>query len=882
MEVRILGDSIVLVQPSGYANWDDMKNAVDFTIRAIEESIPDNKSYIHIADYTLVSGVSYSGRKHFIDSVKKRQRLLALIFCGLSPFMSLSVKLGKRLHIFRFKVFITPNYEEAAKLAVSLLKSHQSTEEANEIQLQSVQDSEENKPVKIHSLKIITGPEWQLQLDGFSTVFEVIDDKILHSVSTGLLQERHVDNLTKLRKKVKEEKGTPVEFDYIVACVKELKGGSRKARRRYINALKDWHMVEPFRIYIFYGANRFMRAASNLARPFLPFKVRVAQDLNEALQIIEEDQKQDHHIPYARQIEAGKEELSTGHPIQFYVDEILHYLGSINWDLNGLNVEPHIDGSHPFYQVFEAIRLIKGELDDLLNEQKQAEKALREGEEKYRTTLEANPDPMVVYDMEGKVVYFNPAFTRVFGWRLEECIGKKMDMFVPEKNWPETRMMIDKILTGESFSGVETERKTKDGHVIQVSISAAIYHDREGKPAGNVINLRDISVQKRLESQLVQAKKMEAIGTLAGGVAHDLNNVLSGIVSFPDLLLMQISEDSPLRKPIRTIQESGQKAAAIVQDLLTLARRGVATAEVINLNKVISTYLRSPEFETLKSFYPEIEVESQIETGLLNILGSPVHLAKTLMNLVSNAAEAMPGGGKITISTENRYIDGPINGYDEVKEGDYVVLIVSDTGVGISSEERERIFEPFYTKKVMGKSGTGLGMAVVWGTVKDHNGYIDIKSAEGKGTTFSLYFPVTRKELARDDDLLSIDEYKGKGEKILVIDDVESQREIASMILSQLEYSPIAVSSGEEAVEYVKNNKIDLLLLDMIMDPGMDGLDTYRKILEIRPNQKAIIASGFSETERVKEVQRLGAGQYLKKPYTLEKIGIAVRNELDK
>jgi CheY-like chemotaxis protein len=353
-------------------------------------------------------------------------------------------------------------------------------------------------------------------------------------------------------------------------------------------------------------------------------------------------------------------------------------------------------------------------------------------------------------------------------------------------------------------------------------------------------------------------------------------------VSYPDLLLMQIPEESSLRKPIRTIQESGQKAAAIVQDLLTLGRRGVATTEVVNLNTVISVYLRSPEFKTLKSFHSEIEIENRLETGLLNILGSPVHLSKTLMNLVSNAAEAMPGGGKIMISTENQYIDRPISGYDDVKEGNYAVLKVSDSGVGISSEEGERIFEPFYTKKVMGRSGTGLGMAVVWGTVKDHKGYIDIESTKGKGTTFTLYFPVTRNKLARDNDFFSIDEYKGMGEKILVIDDVESQREIASMILSQLEYSPSAVSSGEEAVEYVKNNRVDLILLDMIMDPGMDGLDTYRKILEIHPGQKAIIASGFSETERVKEAQRLGAGQYVKKPYTLEKIGMAVRAELDR
>jgi CheY-like chemotaxis protein len=207
----------------------------------------------------------------------------------------------------------------------------------------------------------------------------------------------------------------------------------------------------------------------------------------------------------------------------------------------------------------------------------------------------------------------------------------------------------------------------------------------------------------------------------------------------------------------------------------------------------------------------------------------------------------------------------------------------------------EKIFEPFYTKKKMGRSGTGLGMAVVWGTVKDHNGYIDVQSTEekarpprlsardgGQGTTFTLYFPITRKKLPEDKSHLAIESYSGNGESILVIDDVEEQRKIASGMLKELGYSVVSVSSGEEAVEYLKTNKVHLLVLDMIMDPGMDGLDTYKKILEMHPGQKAIIASGFSETDRVKEVQSLGAGAYIRKPLLLEKIGLTVKEELEK
>jgi two-component system cell cycle sensor histidine kinase/response regulator CckA len=242
----------------------------------------------------------------------------------------------------------------------------------------------------------------------------------------------------------------------------------------------------------------------------------------------------------------------------------------------------------------------------------------------------------------------------------------------------------------------------------------------------------------------------------------------------------------------------------------------------------------------------------------------------------------MPYGGKILIHTKNRYIDRPITGYDDVEEGDYAVLSVSDNGLGISPDSLPRIFEPFYTKKVMGRSGTGLGLAVVWGTVKDHKGYIDVQSAEGKGSKLTLYFPVTREGSTTNKTHSQIGDYMGKEESILVVDDVKGQRDIASNILKKLGYCVTSVSNGEEAIAYMKENSADLLVLDMIMEPGIDGLETYKRILELHPGQKAIIASGFSETERVKEAQKLGAGEYIKKPYTIEKIGLAVRSELMK
>ena len=500
----------------------------------------------------------------------------------------------------------------------------------------------------------------------------------------------------------------------------------------------------------------------------------------------------------------------------------------------------------------------------------------------------------------GQIVYANPAAVAILGMPQEQLLAACPPALFDESE----RSKIESVMRSGSNDSATINLKIPmqleekilsvrnlpfqgDPDTIILLISDISERVRTEKALQNYQNHLEALVQertadlKRATKKLQQAEKMEAIGLLAGGVAHDLNNILAGLVSYPELLLLKIPEGSPLRNIVLTIHESGKKAAAVVQDLLTMARRGVIIDEVLNLNTMISEYLKSAECEKLQSFHPNVHIESNFQEDLLNIVGSAVHLSKCLMNLVSNAAEAMPEGGKIIISTQNRYVDKPINAYERIEKGDYVVFTVSDTGVGISPEEIKKIFDPFYTKKVMGRSGTGLGMSVVWATLKDCKGCIDVQSIVGKGTTFILYFPATRRELIKTRSAVPVEEYKGNGESILIVDDVQEQLDMANMILTTLGYFASTVSSGEAAVEYIKNNAVDLVVLDMSMGPGIDGLETYRRILELRPHQKAIIFSGYSGTKNISECLELGAGQYLKKPYTLEKIGIAIRNELD-
>ena len=538
---------------------------------------------------------------------------------------------------------------------------------------------------------------------------------------------------------------------------------------------------------------------------------------------------------------------------------------------------------------YTAIAKKNEELIREITERKRTEESLRQSEEKYRELV--NHAPTGIYEVDipkARFISVNDVMCDYTGYTREDFLElKPLDLF-SQKSQKQFIEIQQKIMAGEEvFEIAEYQLQCKYDSKLWVILNAKVAHD-QGRPKKITFVVHDITKLKRaeeekkkLEQQLHKAQKMEAIGTLAGGVAHDLNNILTGMLSYPDLLLMDLPQDSPLRKPIETIQESGKKAAAIVDDLLTMARRGVTVSEIVNLNDIISNYLVSPEFEKLKSFHPLVDFAATVDSELMNIRGSSVHLLKTIMNLVSNAAEAMPEGGLLTISTKNQYIDQPIRGYADVQKGDYVLLKVSDTGIGISNEDLPRLFEPFFTKKVMGRSGTGLGMAVVWGTVKDHKGYIDVESLEGNGTTISLWFPITNRKVVECKHNYPVERYMGNGESILVIDDLKNQREIASAILSQLNYSVETVACGEAAVEYIKNNAADLLVLDMIMEPGIDGLETYKEILKVNPEQKAVITSGFSETDRVKEAQRLGAVQYIKKPYTIESIGMAIKSAFD-
>ncbi len=538
---------------------------------------------------------------------------------------------------------------------------------------------------------------------------------------------------------------------------------------------------------------------------------------------------------------------------------------------------------------------IKKRLEVEIEERKQAEKAVRESEQKYRLLADNVNDMIWMMDIQQqRLTYVSPSVKKIRGYSPEEVMGQSLEEIMTPESYKRAIKFLSEELAADNERAtdrsvtMEVEQYRKDGTTIWTEIMASFVRDERKNPVAVLGVARDITERREAEAalrekeeKLARSKKMESLGLMAGTIAHDLNNILSGIVSYPELLLMDLPLDSPLRRPVEIIKGSGQRAADVVADLLTVAR-GVATGkEVVNLNRIVKEYMDSAEQKRIEAINQFVSFETDLDPELLNIKCSVSHIKKSLMNLVINASEAIEDRGTVAVSTRNLYLDEPLKGYEDVRIGEYILLTVSDNGIGISPKHIERIFEPFYTNKTMGRNGTGLGLTVVWNTVQDHDGYINVKAREA-GTAFEIYLPATREEAdaGKGQDLPA--NYQGHGERILVVDDEENQKIIACELLTKLGYSPEAVSSGEEAVEYLKKNPVDLVLLDMIMPKGINGLETYKRIIEIHPGQRAIIASGFAETRDVKAAQELGAGKYMKKPYTLDKLGVVISQELER
>ncbi len=533
-----------------------------------------------------------------------------------------------------------------------------------------------------------------------------------------------------------------------------------------------------------------------------------------------------------------------------------------------------------------------------VTERKLMEKALRESEEQYknlygesqrtgrlyRTLLDASPDPIAVYDIDGIPVYLNPAFTRLFGWTLEELAGKRID-FVPPECWPETEMHIDKVLRGEDFANFETRRYTREGEIIDVSLSGATFFDTDGNASGSVIQLRDITDRKkaeeqraRLEEQLRQSQKMEAIGLLAGGIAHDFNNLLTAMLGYANLLMKQLPQGSPQLEKVMQISGAAERAALLTQQLLAFSRKQVLDVRVLDLSSVITNM----EGMLRRLIGERIDLTFTFAQPLGRITADAGQIEQIVMNLVVNARDAMPDGGKLTIEICNVELDEAYTRIrTEVKPGPYVMLAVTDTGQGMNAGIRDRVFDPFFTTKPKGV-GTGLGLSTVYGIVKQHEGHISVYSEPGRGSSFKVYFP--REEGAPEipGRNVSTPEKLEGAETVLVVEDEEVVRELVCDVLVMLGYTTLKAANAEDALQTSDGHDgpIHLLLTDVVL-PQMDGRRLFDRLSEKRPHLRVLYVSGYTEDAIVHHGVLDRGVHFLQKPFNLDKLAGKVREILD-
>jgi len=514
-----------------------------------------------------------------------------------------------------------------------------------------------------------------------------------------------------------------------------------------------------------------------------------------------------------------------------------------------------------------------------ITEQKKAQEALQRSELKYRELVQNANSIILRMDSQGNVTFFNEFAQQFFGYTEDEILGKNVVGSIVPKTDSELRnlaaMIRDIGLNPEEYANNENENMRKDGERIWVAWTNKAIYDKDGNIVEILCVGNDVTERKLLERQLLQALKMESIGTLAGGVAHDFNNLLMGILGNASLMLMNTDPADPNRNRLKSIEKQVENGSKLTSQLLGYARKGKYELKHINLNQLVKD-----TSELFSRTRKDISIYLELSPDLFVAEADKGQIEQVLWNLYVNAADAMPGGGDFilkTFNTDHKNMKGRLY---VPKPGRYVVLAVTDTGVGMDKKIQQRIFDPFFSTKDMGR-GTGLGLASAYGIIKGHDGYIDVESRKGEGATFSIYLPASEKKIAK---AAKITEKLLKGtETVLLVDDEEIILDVGRDLLKAMGCRVIAARDGREAVEMYQKNQddIDIVILDMIM-PNISGGDTYDRMKEIKPHIKVLLSSGYSIDGQATDILNRGCNGFIQKPFTINKLSAAIRQILDK
>jgi PAS domain S-box-containing protein len=515
------------------------------------------------------------------------------------------------------------------------------------------------------------------------------------------------------------------------------------------------------------------------------------------------------------------------------------------------------------------------ELRNEIIQRGEAEDALQKSEEKYRTLFEGSKDAVFISTPLGRFVDINPAGVVLFGYSSKEEILKSdiKDLYADLADREKFQTSIGANGFVKDF---ELILKRRDGQKITVLETTTAFFNEEGNIVQYRGMMRDVTKQRQLEKQLLQSQKMESLGTLAGGIAHDFNNVLAAIMAGADAIARRMNGDEKVKEYASIVKQASQRGSGLAKQLLAFARLGTYSMNPLSLNGVIRETVEILE----RTFAKSVEIQTRLPGNLPLIDGDSVQLQQVFMNLFVNARDAMPQKGRLTIETRatESYDEFP-NRQNGLHPGEYVKIEIIDTGVGMDEETQKHIFEPFFTTKDRGQ-GTGLGLAMVYGIVQGHKGFINVESTVGVGTTFRIFFPVSRSQTEIRQETAET-QVTGGSETILVVDDEEMIRSLSHDLLTDLGYQVVEAESGESALEIYRkmHRKIDLVVLDMAM-PRLDGEDTYRYLRKINPSVKVIISSGLLDPAHRRRMEKNGISGFLQKPYELDEFAQAIRNAL--
>jgi len=528
--------------------------------------------------------------------------------------------------------------------------------------------------------------------------------------------------------------------------------------------------------------------------------------------------------------------------------------------------------------LFDADGTPRGSISSFLDitQRQEAEDRLREANQTLRALIEALPLAIIAMDFEGRVKSWNFAAQRMFGWTEQEVLGEVFPA-VPENDQEFFRANLKRAQRGETLSGIERQRRRKDGRLIDVALWNTVQRDASGNPAGVISVIADITDRRHLEEQLRHSQKMEAVGRLAGGVAHDFNNLLTVVTGFSQLLLDGMPDDDPRRPPLEEILKAGNRAASLTNQLLAFSRKQMIRPAIINLNRVVT----DTESMLRRLIGEDIELVLALDPNLRSVRADPGQIQQVLVNLAINSRDAMPQGGVLTIKTSNETLrEQDLTEHPELRPGPYVLLTVADTGEGMDETTRSRLFEPFFTTKGLGK-GTGLGLSTVYGIVKQSGGDIAIWSEPGRGAISRIYLPGLDSETEPPREAEEPSNRMERSGTVLLAEDEPGLRNMIRQVLKTHGYSVHAARDGRDALRlYTElSEKVDLLLTDVVM-PQMNGHELARELTAIQPDLKVVYMSGYAEHVLARYGVSHEGAAFLKKPFTPQELRNRVREAL--